>query len=476
MAEISIRKAALINFAAKYSYVFINILYSSILARLLTPEDFGVVAVISVFISFFYIFTDMGIGTAIVQNKQLTKADNDNIFSFSFYVAIILAIFFSLFSFGIAGFYNNTVYKPLGSLLSLSLFFSTLNMVPNAMLLKEKRFKLIGIRLIAVTVVTCIMTIIMALCGFKYYALVLNSIISTGTTFLWNMKSVKLRIRLHFNMKSVHKIRNYSSFIFFFSIMNYFSRNLDNLFIGKVMGDVSLAYYDKAYKLMLYPVGNLANVITPILHPILSDHQDNKPYILAQYIKVARFLSLLGAFISAFCFFEAKDIMLLMFGKQWLFAVPCFRILALSIWAQMITAGVGSIFQSLGKSNLLFYCGIISSAITVAFILIGISFRDLTMIALFITIAYNMHFFIGHFVMMKFGFGFKSREFFLKLLPHVGVFAITFAALYAASFLTIDNFLLSLIIKGVISGAAYLAGLIIFRQYSQLFFILKRRG
>ena len=76
------------------------------------------------------------------------------------------------------------------------------------------------------------------------------------------------------------------------------------------MGEVALGYYDKAYRLMLYPVQNLTHVITPVLHPILSDYQDDYDKIYSQYVKVVKILSLLGVFILVFCFFSAKEIIL----------------------------------------------------------------------------------------------------------------------------------------------------------------------
>lgn len=475
MSEMTIKKAAMINFISRYIAIIIQILYAAILSRILTPRDFGIVAIITVFTTFFMVFADMGFGPAVIQNKTLTDEDINNIFSFTFYLAILLAVLFALFSIPLSIFFGNEVYKPIGVVLSIALFFSTLNMIPNAVLLKKKKFKTVGFRLITISILSSILTIILALLGFRYYAIVLYSVIVEFFTFIWNYKTVQLKLKLKFAMNSILEIKDFSSFQFAFSIVNYFSRNLDNLMIGKFMGSASLAYYDKGYKLMLYPVGNLTNVITPILQPILSEHQYDQEYIFTQYLKVVKLLSLLGVFITSYCFFAAKEIILIMFGGQWLGTVPCFRFLALSVWAQMITSSSGSIFQSLGKTRLLFISGTCTSIVSVVAIIIGIRLHDITIMAECVAVAYNLHFCIAYYFLIKHGFEYKLRAFLKNMIPDVGIFLITISGLYIASIYQINDILLSALYKGVTGGGAYILALLLTKQYKAFSILIKRR-
>ena len=104
--EISLKKAVIINAAAKYAKVLVNLVYTAILARILSPEDYGIVAVITVFTTFFALFSDMGLSTAIIQNKTLTNDEVNDIFSFTIYLGVGLALFFCLFSFFLFVFYG----------------------------------------------------------------------------------------------------------------------------------------------------------------------------------------------------------------------------------------------------------------------------------------------------------------------------------------------------------------------------------
>lgn len=466
--KISIKKAAIINFASKYITIFIQIIYMSILARILSPNDFGIVAIIAVFTTFFTLFVDMGFGSAVIQNKSLSKEDLESIFSFCVYLGIGLALVFMLFSFPLSLIYENDLYKSLGVLLSVSLFFNTLNTVPNALMLKDKKFILLGKRLIIVSFVTSILTIILALIGFKYYALALNSVMMSFFTFIWNYKSSPIKFRFRFQKTSIDKIRNYSKFLFGFNIINYFSRNLDNLLIGKFWGNVPLANYNKSYQLMLYPVSNLTSVITPVLHTILSEHQTDKKFIYDRFLLAVKILSLLGVFISVYSFFAADEIILIVFGSKWQASVSSFRLLSLSIWAQMINGTSGSMFQVLEQTKLQFTRGIFVALTTITAILIGLSMGSIESVAICVAISYNLHFLSMLYFLVNVGFNQSWLSFCRKLLPDAVIMLIMVTAMNISKVLTIDNLLLSAFYKGIVCLFAYIIGLVITKQYKIL--------
>lgn len=468
MNNISIKKAAFINFISKYANIFIQILYQSILARILTPNDFGVVAVIMVFTTFFMVFADMGLGTAIIQNKKLTKEDTNNIFSFTVYFGIGLALIFCLFSLPLAYFYNDEAYKSIGCLLSISLFFNTLNMIPNALLLKEKRFIVVGVRLVIVSIISSVFTIILAIGGLKYYSIVFYSIFTAFFTFLWNEMSVKARFSFKFKISSLKKVFNYSAFQFAFNIINYFSRNLDNLLIGKFMGNEALAFYDKGYRLMLYPVQNLTHVITPVLHPILSEHQNNKVYIYEKYLKVIKILSLLGVFISPFCFFAGNEIIYIVYGDQWLDSVQSFQWLALSVWPQMIASSTGSIFQSVGNTKLMFKSSLITVVVSVIGIVLGIGFKNIQKVSLFVMISHYINFFVVFYFLVKLEFRAKLYVFLKQFIPDCIIFINICIFLFGTNFIKIDNLIVLFLLKLAIGCFAYIIGLFITKQYKYL--------
>src|SRR5690625_1113516 len=345
MGTNSIKSAAIISIIGKYSNVLIQLIYTAILGRILSPQEFGVVAVITVFLTFFTLVSNMGIGPAIVQNKTINDIDIKSLFALTFYIGTITAALFSLFSYPISLFYSNDAYISIGILLAISLFFNTINIVPTALLLKELKFKIIAFRTVVVGIGSAIPTIYLATIGFSYYSIVIHSILVALITFFWNYFSTSPQIAFKVKKESINKIKEFSKFQFGFSVINYFSRNIDNLLIGRYLGESQLGFYNRSYQLMIMPITYLTNSISPVLLTIMSKDKHYLEYIIKQYVQVLKILSIIGVFVSVFTFFSAREIILILFGSQWEGSIRSLQFLSLSIWAQMLLSSSGSIFQ-----------------------------------------------------------------------------------------------------------------------------------
>lgn len=461
----SIKKAAMINAIGKYSKVLLSIVVEVVLARLLTPYDYGIVAVVTVFTTFFAIFSDMGLGTAIIQRKDLTKEDIDQIYTFSVYLGIILTTIFFFASYGIANFYKSNVYIKVGQLLSLALLFNTLNMVPNGMLNREKKFVAIAARTLVVYLVSVVITIALAFFGARYYALVIQAILSAFFTYLWNYLTTKPKFKLRYNNAAVKKVASYSGFQFLFNLLNYFSRNLDNLLAGRFIGSTQLGYYNKAYTLMQYPVSNLAGVITPVLHPILSDYQDNEDILYQKYISILKLLMVVGVWAEAICIFVAPEIIGIMYGSNWSNSIVCFKLLAISIATQMMNSSSGAAFQALGNTKLLFLQGCINTTVTVISILIGIfSGRTIYALALWVSLSFVANFVVSYFFLVVFAFKKKFSDFLKEILPYIIIGII----LLGASIIYPENLVKNIYISGLLKifyiTLIYIIGIILTGQ------------
>lgn len=159
--------------------------------------------------------------------------------------------------------------------MSVNLFFVTVNIVPSALLYRNKEFKFIAFRTFVVQFLGGFISIIAALNGAGLYALLINPIFSSATLFIVNILRYPQKMKIIFNISSLKIILSYSSYQFLFNLINYFSRNLDKLLIGKYMGMSLLGYYEKSYRLMMLPLQNITYAITPVMHPIFSDFQND---------------------------------------------------------------------------------------------------------------------------------------------------------------------------------------------------------
>lgn len=461
----SIKKASMINAIGKYSKILLSIVVEIILARLLTPHDYGVVAIVVVFTTFFTTFSDMGLSVAIVQRKDLTKAEIDNIYTFTVYMSIALMVFFYFFSYVIAKFYGSSVYVNVGKLLSISLFFNALNMVPNGILNRDKKFITIAVRTVIVYVLSAILTIILAFLGTRYYALVAQAIFTAMFTFIWNIITTKPKFVVKYDNSGLKKVASYSLFQFAFNLLNYFSRNLDNLLAGRFIGSTQLGYYNKAYTLMQYPVSNLSGIVTPVLHPILSDYQNNKEILYEKYMSILKLLMAVGVWAEAICIFAAPEIIVIMYGSNWNNSIICFKLLAISIATQMMSSSAGAAFQALGNTRLMFIQGCINTTITILSILIGIfSGKTIYTLALWVSISFIVNFVISYFFLVVFAFKKNFNRFLLELLPYIIVGVIIILSIYIYPEKTVKNIYISCILKIVYITFIYVVGIVLTGQ------------
>lgn len=448
---------------AKYSGVVISLVVAGVLARLLSPDDFGIVAIATVIIAFFNLFTDMGVSPAIIQHKSLTGDDLADIFSFTVWTGIGISVLFFGASWLIADYYESDILRTLCQLLSVNLFFASATIVPGALFYRNKEFKYIALRSFIIQISAGAAAVTAALCGAGLYALIINPIVSSILIFIISYQRYPQRLRFTLGLGVLRKIFSYSAYQFLFNVINYFSRNLDKLLIGKYMGMSPLGYYEKSYRLMMLPLQNITQVITPVMHPIFSDFQNDKTKLATSYERILRFLSFIGLPLSVLLFFTAQEVTLIIFGDQWLPSVPVFRILALSVGVQIILSSSGSIFQAAGDTRSLFVCGVFSSVLNVAGMLLGIFyFGTLTAVATCIVATFTINFVQCYWQMYRVTFRRSALPFVRQLISPLVVSLLMAAALVPMQYAMEGmNIFLTIIAKGIVS-------FIIFGVYIQM--------
>lgn len=436
---------------SKYSGVIITIIITAVLARLLTPAEFGIVALVTVFIGFFNLLGDLGIGPAIVQTRDLSKDDIESIFAFSAIMSFLLALIF--FSLGnvVSNFYEEPELITIVRLLSISIFFNILSIVPRALNKKELRFKEMGIVTVGVQTLAGGLAIIMALNGFSYYAIVFQNILIGLLLFASFYYLYPVTIQLKIKKAPLKRIASFSTYQFAFNFINYFSRNLDNILIGKYLGPAALGFYNKSYTLMQLPVSNLTHVITPVLHPVLARHQNDKEIIYNSYKRVVKILAGLGFPVSVFLYFSAPELILVMFGPQWEMSVPVFKILALTVGIQVCLSSTGSIFQATNRTDLLFLSGALSAVLMISGISYGVFIGEsLEAVGHGLIVAFTISFFQGFYLLINRALG-ESFIAFLKIfiVPILSAIVTTFA-FYFLQFIRIENPIIELVINTIV--------------------------
>lgn len=453
-----LKKGFIYTAIGTYANFIVQLLITSILSRLLTPKSYGVVAIMQVFIIFFSMLVEAGMGPAIIQNKKLTKADNQILFNYSSIFAIILAVFFGLFGLILSGIYNESIYQRLTWLQSLSVFFNGLNVVPTAILNKNKNFKAVNFSLLIGTLFGGLIGIISALLGAGVYALILSAIFVSGVSLSLNLLFTKLTFSKKFDLKVLGSIWDYSKNQFGFNFINYFTRNADNILVGKFMGSDSLANYNKAYQLLLLPNTLFLGIVNPVLQPVFSEYQDAVSHIRNVYYSILHFLALVGIPLSIFLSFNAREIIIFMFGNQWDGAVAPFKILALTVWIQMTYSSTGSLIQSRNQSKLLMKNGLLTAFICVSAIVIGILGGSIFCVSVSLSIGFCINFFVTFYRVTKYSLEDNLVNLLKNFISPFFLGIIMTGVLIFIKYFSIKNIILSLFIN----GGAFLGVLILY--------------
>lgn len=391
-----IAKGTIYNALARYASVVVNLIVTAILARILTPDDFGAVALTTVFIMFFDLLGNMGFGPAIIQNKTLNNRDLASIFNLTIIIAFTFALICFFVANPIAKYYSNGQLVLIMRILSLQILFTIMNVVPYSLILKSRNFKFISISSVSCHIFYGITAVIAAFCGMGIYSLLISPIFSITTLFvIYSVKSRKDNGTYFYpclSFVSIKKVLSFSIYQFLFNLVNYFSRNLDKILVGSRFSMSDLGYYEKSYRLMTLPISNISSVLSPTIQPVLSQYQNEKEKLANYVSSIVMILSFVGCALTPLLFFTSREIILITFGGQWEPAIPVFQILSLSVFMQVIDSVSGGIFQSANAPRLLFISGLICAIINILSIIVGVYvLKSLIGLAILLDIAFALN-------------------------------------------------------------------------------------
>ncbi|MFJ1626547.1 lipopolysaccharide biosynthesis protein [Marinilactibacillus psychrotolerans] len=472
MAKSEFKTGIIFSAFGKYSNFVINLLINSVLSRILTPEDYGIITIVQIFLVFFDMLADMGFGPAVIQNRTLDDDDIGSIFKFSILISIALGVIFGLLGQPVNIFYDQDVFVPIFIILGFEIFFYGLMIIPRALLLKKKDFKSVNVLEVVSNIIYGVVAITLALLGFSYYSIILARVVKIFCMFSFYFTHNNINFKAKLRKEPVLKIWAFARNQFLFNFINYFSRNLDNILIGRYMGAVPLAYYGKSYQTSIYPNTLLAGILSPVIQPIMSEYQDDKEVMKNVYLRVVRLLGNLSIPLSVFCFFAGNDIILFLFGEQWVGSIPVFKILAISIWLQMIASSTGAFYQSANRTDLLLFSGIQSTVLNVAAIIFGVYIGTIESVATMVVISFSFNFIVNNYLLMYKTFDSGYQEVLVALSKPAILGAIQLGIFLLLPSIT-NNPFINLVVKGSLFVIGLLVGLLITKQLKELVNLVK---
>ena len=391
-----LNQAILSSLMGKYSLYVFQVLSLAILARIFTPEMFGVVAAFQVFILFFQLLATSGLAPAIIYKNSLSSVERDGVFSFMLLVGMIGAGLFFFLTPYLSSWLGIDDVAILSWVFAFNVLFSSLSVVPMASLQKDAKFIVLNGSEIISEVISLILTLFLFYIGYEIEALASKLLFVPVFRFVFyyfGSKQTTLgRPSLGRKISSVSVLYEFAKYQLAFNVFNYFSRNLDTILIAKYFGVAVVGFYEKSYQVMRYPLQLFTFAITPALQPILTKYKHRLDLVESAYYPVVLKLALLGFFVSWVLFWGARHVVYIMFGPQWQQVAEYLSILAVSIPLQMVLSSTGGVYQAVGEARLQFYCGVFSGIVNVLMILIGVYLGDIALLCLLLVVGFVVNF------------------------------------------------------------------------------------
>ena len=357
-----------------FSVFFIQLFGVIILARLLKPSDFGLVAMVTSIYGFFQRLRNFGLTEATIQEKEI----NHNIISSLFWVNVafsilITSIFMALGPI-ISWFYNEPRISLIAIVISLDLFFGGLATQHQALLIRNFKFYKNAAIEIPSAVIGYGSAIILAWCGWGYWAIVsrwvitaLAQAIGSWTFCKWrpSLPSYEPRIRPMIKF-GVNMLGNF--------FISYFSKSIDKILIGRRYGSISLGFYDRAYYLFNTPTATFSTPLVKVAVVTLSKLREDPEKYRRYYLNAISNLSFIGFPLSAMLTVMSSDLVLLILGPQWGNTAEILFILGFATGIQIIYGSYAWLHISIGRSDRLFRWNIIGSAVIIVSCLVGLKF------------------------------------------------------------------------------------------------------
>ena len=368
----SVRGGA-ITIAAQASKFILKFGSMALLARLLTPDDYGLIGMATVITGFVEYFKDLGLSAATIQRSQINHQQVSTLFWINFGVGCLMTVAVALIAPAIANFYQEPRLETITLGLAANFVFSGLTVQHQALLRRQMEFTKLAIIEIMAMAMGVLTAIIAAYYGLNYWALVLMLMATAITNVIGVWLACDWRPGLPKWDSQVGSMLSYGGNLTGFGIVNYFSRNLDNVLIGRRWGSQQLGLYAQAYKLLLLPIQQINNPITSVAMPTLSSLQTDPLRYCRYYYKAILLITTTGMPIVAFMFATADRVILLMLGQQWLGAVPLFRFLMPAAFVGTFNVAGGWVYQSLGRTDRQFRIGTVMAIITSTIFLISVN-------------------------------------------------------------------------------------------------------
>jgi len=372
----SIRGGA-VTMAAQLGKFILRLAVTVILARLLTPKDYGLIGMVTVITNFVALFQDLGLSLATIQRSKIDHAQVSTLFWLNVALSCGLTLLIVALAPAIAWFYGEPRLIWITIVLAVGFVFGGLTVQHQALLRRQMRFKALAALEIISMLVGFVAGLVWAWYRRDYWSLVVlqQTQIITTAVGVWVMCGWRPGPPVRHS--GIGSMLVFGGNFTGFTVVNYFSRNLDNVLIGSYLGAEQLGLYAKAYQLLLLPIQQINMPLRNVAIPTLSRLQHDPDRYRAYYHKAVQLMVTFGMPLVAFTFVTADNLLPTLLGPQWTNTVSIFQVLSVAAFLGTFNMATGWVYVSFGRTDIQFRWNLFASAVTAIGFFIGIKWGTL---------------------------------------------------------------------------------------------------
>lgn len=449
--------------AEKIGSMLMQMVVSIVVARLLMPEDFGVLAILTFFTALMAVVVDSGFSQTLIRKTEPTESDYKSVFLFNVVTSLVLYAVMTALSPAIAAYYNLPVISKIAPVLFLLLPVNALTVIQNTIFARQFRFATLSRINFASATIAGVAAITMAWCGFGVWSLVAQRLaqVTVKAVLLWWRGDWRCKGR--FDFSALRAMSGFSFRLMGTDIISYLYNNIAQLFIGKMHSATTLGYYNQAQKLKELPVTSVVQSFQSVTYPALANVKGDKQKFADSYLRVLAITAAVIAPVMVGMVAVADDMFMLMLGQRWMPTVPYFKILSLAGLFYPISMIAYNVLKVAGDGGVILRLEIIKKAIMTIILVLAIP-HSVTAIAWGMVVMAVVELMLNALYSLRFA-ELKAFDLVCTLLPIALLttamyFAVRVVGYYTADFGLFARFMVQI----AVGVATYLLGALIFRM------------
>lgn len=450
----------------KFAGMGISFVAGIILARLLTPEDYGCIGMLSIFMLLAGSFVDGGFASALIQKKRPTQEDYSTIFFFNLGMSLLMYVVLFCCAPAISRFYKMPILSSVLRVQGLVLIINAFSLIQSNQLRKQFKFKKIAVVTLITSVISFLVTIIMAYRGFGVWSLVTMHLLASLLPTIVYWVTNKWFPMWVFSKKSFKELFGFGFYVFLTTIITRICNNIQGLLIGRFYNPATMGYYSKAKSTEEMASTSLSHVIDQVAYPLYAEYQNDYPMLITIIKKLTLSIAYVTFPMMLLLILLAKPIFVLLYSERWLDSVPYFQILCLAGIAICLQGVNYQAIAAIGKSKVMFVWTLVKRAIGLALIVGGLAAFGMKGLLIGMVMQSWLIYIINAYQVHK-HIGYKLSKQFFDLLPTLLLAVASWAVAYGLVFLLPQwNMYVIAVICLLVFVVVYLGGSIIFKMES----------